>query len=652
MVSKQRAGWIAGGVVVVLAIVAGVVLVFPAGTDDGTPDRSSPVARPGIEEGDGAAAAADAFAAAWQGGTLATAPVTADSGDVAGLTTLITAGITAAEDDRPVVAVTRLDRVSGDAARATAVAEVTWQLDGDQAWTYETEVALVDEAGTWKVAWTPSAIAPDLADGEVLRVDRVQGARGAITDAAGIPLVATKGAVTVGIRKSRTDDPEGTARTVAALVAVAPEALVAEVAAAGPDDFVEVATLERAAYDAIRAEIQPLPGTVFREEPAETGLPPNYARALLGTTGSASQELADGSEGRIVAGDVTGLSGLQSSQDAVLGGTPGLVVKAVPAAAGAEARVLEEFPGTPGRNVAVTLDQRVQVAADEVMATAPKPAALVAIRVSTGDVLAVSNGPSDASAYNRAMIGHYAPGSTFKIASGLTLLGNGLTPETPVDCPATITVGKVFKNAEGEVLGTVPFSKDFSESCNTAFVGQSREITAEELTQVAGLLGYRELELGVPVFGGSVPTTGDETEHAANMIGQGKVDASPFAVALASASVANGRSLNPRLIIDPAAPEPTFGEDLPVDAVAQLRGLMRLVVTEGTGSALAGVPGGEVHGKTGTAEYGNESPPRTHAWFTGYQGDIAFAVLVEDGGFGGQVAAPLAADFLTKLAEG
>jgi cell division protein FtsI/penicillin-binding protein 2 len=59
-----------------------------------------------------------------------------------------------------------------------------------------------------------------------------------------------------------------------------------------------------------------------------------------------------------------------------------------------------------------------------------------------------------------------------------------------------------------------------------------------------------------------------------------------------------------------------------------------------------------VYAKTGTAEFGTEDPPQSHAWFTGYQGDIAFAVLVEDGGFGGQVAAPLAADFLTKLADG
>jgi cell division protein FtsI/penicillin-binding protein 2 len=325
-------------------------------------------------------------------------------------------------------------------------------------------------------------------------------------------------------------------------------------------------------------------------------------------------------------------------------------VESITSVEGATPKVLKDFPAVNGTSIKITLDQRVQLAADQVMATAPKPAALVAIRVSTGDVLAVANGPSDANGYNRAMIGHYPPGSTFKVASGLTLLANGLTPDTVVPCPATIVVGKEFQNAEGEVLGDVPFRKDFADSCNTAFVGQSRTIDSKQLADMAGLLGYRTLDIGVPLFGGSVPTDGDETEHAANMIGQGKVESSPFAVALASASVAAGKSLNPRLIIDPATPDPTFGAALPEPAVTQLRELMRGVVTDGTGGAVLGIPGGDVSGKTGTAEFGNEVPPRTHAWFTGFQGDVAFAVLVEDGGFGGQVAAPLAAQFLSQLA--
>ena len=68
-----------------------------------------------------------------------------------------------------------------------------------------------------------------------------------------------------------------------------------------------------------------------------------------------------------------------------------------------------------------------------------------------------------------------------------------------------------------------------------------------------------------------------------------------------------------------------------------------------TGSTAANLPGAPVHGKTGTAEFGTRQPPQTHAWFVGFRNDLAFAVLVEGGGFGGEVAAPLAARFLQSL---
>jgi cell division protein FtsI/penicillin-binding protein 2 len=77
---------------------------------------------------------------------------------------------------------------------------------------------------------------------------------------------------------------------------------------------------------------------------------------------------------------------------------------------------------------------------------------------------------------------------------------------------------------------------------------------------------------------------------------------------------------------------------------------MRRVVVEGTASALADVPGPAVHAKTGTAEYGTASPPATHAWTIGFQGEVAFAVLVEDGRSGGAVAVPVAEAFLRGLA--
>jgi cell division protein FtsI/penicillin-binding protein 2 len=72
---------------------------------------------------------------------------------------------------------------------------------------------------------------------------------------------------------------------------------------------------------------------------------------------------------------------------------------------------------------------------------------------------------------------------------------------------------------------------------------------------------------------------------------------------------------------------------------------MAAVIDHGTG-VNAGVSGHTVAGKTGTAEFGTGDPLPTHAWFIGFRGDLAFSVLVEDGGVGGRVAAPIAARFL------
>jgi cell division protein FtsI/penicillin-binding protein 2 len=313
----------------------------------------------------------------------------------------------------------------------------------------------------------------------------------------------------------------------------------------------------------------------------------------------------------------------------------------------------------------------------------------VAIRASTGEVLAVANGPAAAAGYNRALIGRYPPGSTFKVATGYALLQSGVTPDTPVPCPATIAVdGRTFRNAEGEVLGTAPFHRNFADSCNTAFIGAARKLTADQLSDAARALGYGQPNrLGVDAFMGSVPAKAGAVEHAADAIGQGQVLASPLTVASVSASVAAGHYAPPYLVVpagegapaseaspsaDASSADASPSEASPSDApsaeaspsgaavpaptplagpaITSLQALMGEVVTSGTGSALKGVPGEPVHGKTGTAEFGSANPPLTHAWFTGYQDDVAFAVVVESGGFGGKVAAPLAADFLRRLA--
>ncbi|MGH9185767.1 MAG: penicillin-binding transpeptidase domain-containing protein, partial [Acidimicrobiales bacterium] len=96
-------------------------------------------------------------------------------------------------------------------------------------------------------------------------------------------------------------------------------------------------------------------------------------------------------------------------------------------------------------------------------------------------------------------------------------------------------------------------------------------------------------------------------------------------------------------------PDPSLARDLDPAAAATLRTFMEAVVDRGTGTA-AQVAGITVAGKTGTAEFGEGDPPPTHALFIGFDERFAVAVVVEGGGVGGHVAAPIAARFFGGMA--
>ncbi len=613
-----------------------------------------------------ARAAVDGFASAWRAGDLALARYAGTPGaDVAKAATAATAGLTPSAKDVPaaveVLGVGEVGEQAPDTARARL--RVRWALDRARSWTYETAVDVRKSAGAWGVVWSPAVLHPSLRAGQALTTSRTPAQRGRVLGARGEELAGPRKVVVVGLEPRRAGDRARAAAALADIVDVDAADLTRRVRAAAPTAFVEAITLRAEAYAPLEDRLAEVPGLVTRRTTTTLGRTATFARALLGSVGPATKEIVAASGGRVRANDVTGLAGLQRSYDAVLAGTAGIGVKVT--GPGAPAAPLFTVPAVAGTDVTTGLDVGVQEAAEAALAAAKKPAALVAVRVSTGDVLAVANGGPNAAGYNRALLGQYPPGSTFKVVSGYALLRRGYTATTTVPCPKTLTVsGLTFRNAEDEVLGDVPFRTDFALSCNTAFVGSAGRVSAGQLVDAARALGYGATGgLGVQAYGGSVPASSGVVEHAADMIGQGKVLASPLTVATVSASVAAGAPVTPRLVVGPApgaagtSPSPSAASPAPsgdraVDAkvAATLREFMRAVVTEGTGTALKGVPGGPVHGKTGTAEFGTKDPPDAHAWFTGYQGDVAFAVVVEGGGFGGRVAAPLAADFVRRLA--
>ncbi len=607
------------------------------------------------ERDDAARAAAVALADGLSSGDLGAAPLLDADADGAQAQEQYAAVVAGMAPLRPSVEVADVTR-DDDAASATL--DVSWPLD--PAWTYPVEADLApasadDPTGAWAARWSPALVEPSLEDGDVLADERVPAPRGAITGRGGVDVVTQTPVVDVGVQPSRTDDPGGLSSELARVLDVDGPALAERVAAAEPSAFVPVITLRRPDYDAVAAELEGLRGTVLRESTLALAPSRTFAQATLGTVGPATAEDVEASDGRVTGQDTVGRSGLQRAYDERLGGVPGLVISRVPAD-GDPVALLERAP-VPGQPIATTLDPRVQDAAQGALDAAVAAGAgngsssLVAVDVPTGGVLAVANTP--AAGGNLALTGRYPPGSTFKPVASLALLAGGLTPQQPVGCPPTISVnGRSFRNFEGESFGTVPFARAFAVSCNTAFVGLSRDITMGALADAGASVGLGgDWSLGLDAFTGDVPRDGAPDEVAASTLGQGRVVASPAAMAVAVSTIARGSWTTPTLVTDPAPPAPQDTPSPDAERLATAAKLMRGVVTEGTAEALADVPGAPVHAKTGTAEYGATQPLRTHAWTVGFQGDVAFAVVVEDGSSGGEVAVPVAEDFLRRLAD-
>jgi cell division protein FtsI/penicillin-binding protein 2 len=304
-------------------------------------------------------------------------------------------------------------------------------------------------------------------------------------------------------------------------------------------------------------------------------------------------------------------------------------------ATGDQGREIDGVAPVPGEPLQTPLVPAIQNAADAAVAAQPLPAHIVVVRPGTGEILAVSS--NEAADPTNALAGRFPPGSAMKTMTATALLSAGaLTPQTPVACPATTTVeGREFENQDRFDLGTVPFVEAFAQSCNTTFIQQALELADPALAEAAASYGVgSEWDLPVGIFGGSVPGDATGTTKAADAIGQGQVLMSPAQLALVAAGIASGTPTAPVEVVgaDPAGSAPEGPGQQVLDA---LRPMMREVVLSGTATALA--DRGEVHGKTGTAEYGDATPPEAHGWFMGYRpggasGDIAFAVLVEGGG--------------------
>ncbi|MFC5833361.1 penicillin-binding transpeptidase domain-containing protein [Nonomuraea insulae] len=372
-------------------------------------------------------------------------------------------------------------------------------------------------------------------------------------------------------------------------------------------------------------------------------------RIDTGTTGGSVQQLvgyldkatkkdvaALGSSYKV--GQAVGRGGLQATFQEQLAGTPATEIRLGD-------KTLETIDGAKGEPVRTTLDPRAQAAAVTAVKHMKKPTSLVAIKPSTGEVLAVVN---NVGGFNRALDGRYPPGSTFKAVTAIGLVAAGMSPQDKVTCPMYATVGGLkIRNSEKEEFGSLSLLDSFAYSCNTTFAPLAEsKLGADKLLDAAEDVGFNQpLNIGVPATKASFPKPQSDAELAAEAFGQAKITASPLSIASVAAAIADGTWRPPTLV--PSIKQKAKERELPAGVKSAMHTMMSAVVTKGTAKS-AGLPAG-THGKTGTAEFGTGEKLESHAWFMGFKEDVAFAVVVEGGGGGGAVAAPVAATFLKNL---
>lgn len=632
----------------------------------------------------GAEAAAKQLASAVAG--LDLRPVAFDGRDSSVANDQLKLVFKALEPEKPSVEAGELE-LDGDTARVPL--NYSWKIASGE-WKYTVSADLRKSGDKWLTVWSPGMLVPDLAEGEILSKSTQSPQRADILGAQDTQLVTYRPVVNVGIDKPQlgTADAAESATKLAKLVGIDPAAYVQQVEASGAEAFVPAITLRDTSSRTVTdAQIEAIPGGRAIQDKLPLAPTRSFARAVLGTVGEASAEQIEKSDGALTAGDVTGTGGLQQQYDAQLRGKDGIVVRVQRAdltqgeiqAPTDPRRTVFQIEATPGTPLKTTLDLKLQQLAEDTLAGVKPASAIVALRPSTGAVLAAASGPGS-NGYNTAMLGQYAPGSTFKVVDSLAMLRNGLTPDSKVNCTPTLTVdGRKFKNAEGypaDSLGSVTLRDAFAHSCNTAFISMRDKVSQAQLESAATSLGVavEAPKLGADAFLGSVPGEAEGTDHAAAMIGQGRVLMSPLAAAIMAGSVAKGSPVSPVLVqeaapgasssasgaagtqpAEGASPSSTVTAEAPAKAAetpitkaeaASLADMMRAVVTSGHAGFLADLPGEPVGAKTGTAEYGKANPPKTHAWIIAVHGDLAVAVFVEDGGLGATTSGPLLKKFL------
>jgi len=540
-----------------------------------------------------------------------------------------------------------------------------------------------------------------MAEENQIRVRRDRSPRGLIQDRHGFVLAGNRPSYALAVEYAETPTDAEYLGRLAGLVGVAESVLAEGVEKAKRHRYDRVKICRDISFEAVaRLEEQKtwLPGTAVVVDPIRSY--PNGVMAchLLGYQGEISEgELKRLRSQRYRPGDYLGRTGVEELWESALRGKDGATFVRVDARGREVGPVTEKDPvrPAPGHNLLLTVDLALQAAVEKAFEGVARGAA-VALDPRNGQILAMVSRPSfDPNAFaggidldlwrslsedparpllNRALSAAYPPGSTFKIVTAASALELGRLDDIRNFRPCTGSYwfgDRSFGCWRREGHGALDLRGAFVQSCDVFFYQVGQQLAVDELADFMTRFGFGE-RTGIDLPSeahGHVPTSQwyDERYGVGGWtrglmlnlaIGQGEILATPVQMASVSAAVANGgRFWTPHLFfrleeaggrILREARERSHQVDISDATLAILRDAMLGVVEDerGTGRA-ARVPGVQVGGKTGTAQnpHGED-----HAWFIAFapleEAQVALAVVIENAGHGGAVAAPIAGEIL------
>jgi penicillin-binding protein 2 len=531
-----------------------------------------------------------------------------------------------------------------------------------------------------------------------LRVRPVEAPRGFILDRNGEILVENRPAFDLYVTPEDVTNPDEVEAALAKILGVSSGEIETRLYE-GRDRPYQPLLLRKDVDERIMVAVEErrldLPGVSLRVRPVRAYPSGETAANLLGYVSEVSQaQLAREEYQDFRPGENIGQAGVERRFDAFIRGLDGGEQVEVDAR-GRALRLVSRIEPRSGSNIYLTIDKRIQEAAET--AFAGKKGTVVAMNPTTGEILAMVSRPSyDPNLFaqrlseedwqriaedpshplqNRAFQAQYPPGSIFKLMVAIAGLESGaLTPDTKFNCPGQFYLGNVkFDCWKKGGHGTLDLRGAIMNSCNVYFYQAGLRVGIEETIRISRAFGLGES----PGFGlgdeakGHLPDPqprrrGQPGWSAGNTviasIGQGLVVTSPMQLAVMVSAIANGGTIyRPWVVkkiaslsgevLDEYDPEPVRQVAVRPETLAFIRQAMLGVVNEGTG-ARAKVPGIPIGGKTGTAqvvrkgEGKGQTELKDHGWFVSFapvdNPQIAVVVLVENGGFGGQVATPVA----------